>query len=72
MTDLRTAARQALEAIAGIPENIEGYLPEALTDAVIVLKAALAQQEERNFCPRCGKRAYDGVHTCTPPQGETT
>ena len=26
-----------------------------------------AQQEERNFCPRCGKRTKD-IHTCTPPQ----
>ncbi|CAB5212526.1 hypothetical protein UFOVP188_26 [uncultured Caudovirales phage] len=23
--------------------------------------------EERNFCPRCGKRNKD-IHTCTPPQ----
>jgi hypothetical protein len=29
---------------------------------------ALAQPEqERNFCPRCGKRTAD-IHTCTPPQ----
>ena len=31
---------------------------------------ALAQQEERNFCPRCGKRTKD-IHTCTPPQDNT-
>jgi len=24
------------------------------------------QPEERNFCPRCGKRTAD-IHTCTPP-----
>jgi hypothetical protein len=35
-----------------------------LVDDVI---AALAQQEERNFCPRCGKRTKD-IHTCTLPQ----
>ena len=35
-----------------------------LVDDVI---AALAQQEERNFCPRCGKRTND-IHTCTPPR----
>jgi hypothetical protein len=31
---------------------------------------ALAQPEERNFCPRCGKRTADltTIHTCTPPQ----
>jgi hypothetical protein len=30
---------------------------------------ALAQPEERNFCPRCGKRTADliTIHTCTPP-----
>jgi len=26
------------------------------------------KQSERNFCPRCGKRAGDYIHTCTPPQ----
>jgi len=27
------------------------------------------QPEERNFCPRCGKRTADSatIHTCTPP-----
>jgi formate dehydrogenase maturation protein FdhE len=35
---------------------------------------ALAQPEERNFCPRCGKRRGGDVnyfHTCTPPQENT-
>ena len=33
-------------------------------------REAVAQPEERNFCPRCGKRIADPtlVHTCTPPQ----
>ena len=33
-------------------------------------KRQAAQQalpDERNFCPRCGKRTKD-IHTCTPPQ----
>jgi hypothetical protein len=32
-----------------------------------------AQPEERNFCPRCGKRTRDltTIHTCTPPQENT-
>lgn len=29
-----------------------------------------AQQEERNFCQRCGKRTKE-IHTCTPPQENT-
>ena len=34
---------------------------------------ALAQTEERNFCPRCGKRTADltTIHTCTPPPENT-
>ena len=30
--------------------------------------------EERNFCPRCGKRTADltVIHTCTPPQEKNT
>jgi rRNA maturation endonuclease Nob1 len=38
--------------------------------AIAALQAALAQPaQERNFCPRCGKRTND-IHTCTPPQGD--
>jgi hypothetical protein len=31
------------------------------------------QPEERNFCPRCGKRTADPttIHTCTPPMENT-
>ena len=29
-------------------------------------------KQERNFCPRCGKRAGDYIHTCTPPQEKYT
>ena len=40
------------------------------------LRNQMAQPEERNFCPRCGKRLASGfveisIHTCTPPK-ETT
>lgn len=37
--------------------------------AIDVAREALAQQEDRNFCPRCGKRTADliTIHTCTPP-----
>jgi hypothetical protein len=41
--------------------------------AIAAVKAALAKPEERNFCPRCGKRTADltAIHTCTPPQENT-
>ena len=31
-------------------------------------------EQERNFCPRCGKRTKDltHIHTCTPPPQEKT
>ena len=38
------------------------------------IKEALARPEDRNFCPRCGKRRggdVNYIHTCTPPQGNT-
>jgi len=37
--------------------------------AKLVAAKALSEQE-RNFCPRCGKRTKDltTIHTCTPPQ----
>jgi len=37
-------------------------------------KKAAQSEQERNFCPRCGKRTADltVIHTCTPPQGEKT
>jgi hypothetical protein len=39
------------------------------TELRTAIKEALAQPEERNFCPRCGKRTADSatIHTCTPP-----
>ena len=39
-------------------------------DALVAIKQALAQPEERNFCQRCGKRRggdVNYIHTCTPP-----
>jgi hypothetical protein len=43
-----------------------------MLNAIAAIKEALAQPEERNFCPRCGKRTADltTIHTCTPPQPE--
>ena len=38
-------------------------------NAIASLRQAIKELEsqERNFCPRCGKRTND-IHTCTPPQ----
>jgi hypothetical protein len=40
--------------------------------AKLVAAKAIAELEsqERNFCPRCGKRTND-IHTCTPPMENT-
>ena len=37
-------------------------------------KKAAQPAQERNFCPRCGKRTADltVIHTCTPPQEKNT
>lgn len=37
--------------------------------AKLVAAKAIAdlESQEKNFCPRCGKRTND-IHTCTPPQ----
>ena len=45
---------------------------QCLMDDVPVYTTPPAQPEERNFCPRCGKRTRDltVIHTCTPPQSK--
>ena len=51
---------KALAAVANIP-----------TLTLIPLYTTPPQPaQERNFCPRCGKRTADltFIHTCTPPQ----
>jgi hypothetical protein len=59
-------ALKYLQAGAIVPVDMETTI--LLVNA---LKEALAQPaQERNFCPRCGKRTADltVIHTCTPPQ----
>jgi hypothetical protein len=42
------------------------------TELRTAIKEALAQPEERNFCPRCGKPVnLTTIHTCTPPRENT-
>jgi hypothetical protein len=60
-----------LKAGAIVPVDVQ--TTKALVDA---LRQAIAELEsqERNFCPRCGKRlgGIDSIHTCTPPQEKNT
>ena len=68
-----------LNAITAIKEALE----ESENDELIIryhemtikrlekrIEELTAQAEERNFCPRCGKRTADltTIHTCTPPR----
>jgi hypothetical protein len=47
----------------------EPHAPTVCDQLEVIFRQAIAELEsqERNFCPRCGKRTND-IHTCTPPQ----
>ena len=54
--EFRRIEREALrQAQAAEDDDTQGYVSE------------FPLPNERNFCPRCGKRTKD-IHTCTPPQ----
>ena len=58
----------------GTPEGATEWIPFA--NRVEPLKTGdllYTHADERNFCPRCGKRTADPttIHTCTPPQENT-
>jgi hypothetical protein len=40
--------KQALEAFEAIPEEIEGWIPDKCTDAVIAIKQAIAELESQD------------------------
>ncbi len=63
------AMKRLVSAVEEIPEEVEGWIPDELTDALLDARKAIAQAEkqERFFCERCGKRLSGGIHTCTPP-----
>jgi hypothetical protein len=65
------ALKLALEALTIQSDRVTeiGKQREAIT----AIRKALAQPEERNFCPRCGKRTAEltAIHTCTPPKENT-
>ena len=66
--EARIILRQALEQLEQEPQVCCGEYDTCLR-ACTPRGRYLAQPEERNFCPRCGKRTADltAIHTCTPP-----
>jgi len=79
---MKEALKLALEALKIARDQIVdpeygpiGWDVSRLDEVLSIGKQALAQPEqERNFCPRCGKRTADltVIHTCTPPQEKNT
>jgi hypothetical protein len=73
------ALKLALEALEHAAYCVQkNYCPDKMghdwDDTIASIKEALAQPEDRNFCPRCGKRRggdVNYIHTCTPPQENT-
>ena len=65
MTTLRTAAQQALEALEEIADEVFSPYDNKLGDAILALRAALAQQEEPQTLndamqqPRSMAQAYE-------------
>jgi hypothetical protein len=57
------AIKLALEALEAIPEEIEGWLPDKCTDAVIALRQAIeqAQKQEPVAMPRFGLNPDNGM-----------
>ena len=56
---------ECLDDLAGVISQIDNMTTGLMRKPV--------QPDERNFCPRCGKRTADltTIHTCTPPRGKT-
>ena len=61
--------KQALEALKDVGVLTDREWQAVHKNKANELRQAIAELEsqERNFCPRCGKRTND-IHTCTPPQ----
>jgi hypothetical protein len=78
---VRWAIKEALaqlvqEPVGQIGEDKHGLVGHIYDDRKVKvgdkIYTAPPQPEERNFCPRCGKRTADltTIHTCTPPEGQ--
>jgi hypothetical protein len=74
MTKEREALRMSLRALEKNTKHLPVHFDYHF-EAIRVAKKVLEQPpEERNFCPRCGKRAGKNawdVHTCSLPEENT-
>jgi hypothetical protein len=74
MIEVLKQALEALENAIAVRHGKDGtkFVDSLEPNAITAIKQAIAELEsqERNFCPRCGKRTADltVIHTCTPPQ----
>jgi hypothetical protein len=61
--DVDPVNKQTEEAINALKEALADHMRE-------VQRLGQEIEQERNFCPRCGKRTKDliTIHTCTPPK----
>ena len=68
----KACEKVAVDYYTRIGREHEPYMRATAEDCARHIRAR-GQTEERNFCPRCGKRTADltTIHTCTPPQGNT-
>ena len=68
----KVCEKVAVDYYTRIGREHEPYMRATAEDCARHIRAR-GQTEERNFCPRCGKRTADltTIHTCTPPQGNT-
>ena len=64
----KVCEKVAVDYYTRIGREHEPYMRATAEDCARHIRAR-GQPEERNFCPRCGKRTADPttIHTCTPP-----
>lgn len=60
-------------ALAALEDDTCVAAIEAKAEILKLVAQPVQPVQERNFCPRCGKRTADlaAIHTCTPPQENT-
>jgi hypothetical protein len=72
-TNMIEAMKQAAEDVSKAYDVLAFAHTERALELLAKTRTSLRQaiagleSQERNFCPRCGKRTND-IHTCTPPQ----